>query len=133
MKIIKMRYSIEPRDRTYVKGYGFLSFAKNMGKSLSNKYGQKRLDSAKKSTTDAIKTASKKAIQKIAEATGDLTGNKIADKITNTAKKSTKELPNDETEEDAELATPKKRYISPEERQQIIDELRLVPKKDAYF
>ena len=39
--------------------YGFLSFAKNMGKSLSNKYGQKLLDSAKKSTTDAIKTASK--------------------------------------------------------------------------
>ena len=128
-----MRYSIEPRDRIYVKGYGFLSFAKNMGKSLSNKYGQKLLDSAKKSTTDAIKTASKKAIQKIAEATGDLTGNKIADKITNTAKKSTKELPNDETEEDAELATPKKRYISPEERQKIIDELWLVPKKDAYL
>ena len=42
MKIvcIKMRYSIKPRDRIYVKGYGFLSFAKNMGKSLSNKYGQ---------------------------------------------------------------------------------------------
>ena len=31
-------------------------------------------------------------------------------------------------DEDAELTTPKKRYISPEERQQIIDELRLVPK-----
>ena len=77
-----MRYSIEPRDRIYVKGYGFLSFAKNMGKSLSNKYGQKLLDSAKKSTTDAIKTASKRAIQKTAEATGDLIGNKIADKIT---------------------------------------------------
>ena len=44
MKIIKMRYSIEPRDRIYVKGYGFLSFAKNMGKNLSNKYGQKLLD-----------------------------------------------------------------------------------------
>ena len=43
---MKMRYSIEPRDRTYVKGNGFLSFAKNIGKSLSNKYGQKRLDSA---------------------------------------------------------------------------------------
>ena len=27
---------------------------------------------------------------------------------------------------DVEKATPKKRYISPEERQQIIDELRLV-------
>ena len=53
-----MRYSIEPRNRIYVKGYGFLSFAK----SLSNKYDQKFLDSAKKSTTDAIKTASKRAI-----------------------------------------------------------------------
>ena len=122
-----MRYSIEPRDRIYVKGYGFLSFAKNMGKSLSNKYGQKLLDSAKKSTTDAIKTASKRAIQKTAEATGDLIGNKIADKITSVSrKKSTKELPNNETEEDAEITTHKKRYISPEERQQIIDELRLV-------
>ena len=56
----------------YVKGYGFLSFAKNMGKSLSNKYCQKLLDSAKKSTTDARKTASKRTIQKIADATGDL-------------------------------------------------------------
>ena len=35
-----MRYSIEPRDRIYVKGYGFLSFAKNIGKSLSSKHGQ---------------------------------------------------------------------------------------------
>ena len=48
----------------YVKGYRFLSFAKNMGKSLNNKYGQKPLDIAKKSTADAIKTASKRAIQK---------------------------------------------------------------------
>ena len=81
-----MRYSIEPRDRIYVKGYGFLSFAKNMGKSLSNKYGQKLLDSAKKSTTDAIKTASKSEIQKIGEATGDLIGNKIADELTSLSK-----------------------------------------------
>ena len=72
-----MRYSIEPRDRIYVKGYGFLSFAKNMGKNLSNKYDQKRLDRAKKSTTNAIKTASKRAIQTTAEAPGDLLGNKI--------------------------------------------------------
>ena len=57
-----MRYSVEPRDRIYVKGYGFLSFAKNMGKRLSSKYGQKRLDTAKKCTTDAIKTVSKRAI-----------------------------------------------------------------------
>ena len=53
-----MRYSIEPRDKIYVKGYKFLSFAKNMGKNLSSKYGQKLLDGAKKSTTDAVKTAS---------------------------------------------------------------------------
>ena len=58
-----MRYSIEPRDIIYVKGYGSLSFAKNISKNLSNKYGQKLLDSVKKSTTDAIKTASKRAIQ----------------------------------------------------------------------
>ena len=66
-----MRYSIEPRDRVYVKGYGFLSFAKNM----SNKYGKKLVDTAKKSGTDAIKSASKRAIQKTAEVTGDLIGN----------------------------------------------------------
>ena len=102
-----------------------------MGKSLSNKYGQKLLDSAKKSTADAIKTASKTVIQKPAEATGDLIGNKIADKITIASKKrSTKELTNDKTkEEDVEIPTPKKRYISPEEREKIIDELRLVLKK----
>ena len=124
-----MRYSIEPRDRIYVKGYGFSSFAKNMGKSLSNKYGQKLRDSAEKSTTDTIKTASKSVIQKTAETTGDLIGNKIADKITSVSKKASKELPNDETKvEDVEITTHKKRYISPEESQQIIDELRLVPK-----
>ena len=106
-----------------------------MGEILSNKYGKKLLDSAKKSTKDAIKTTSKRGIQKTAEATSNLIGNKIADKITSVSKKKpAKELPNDETkEEDVEIATPKKRYISPEERQQIIDELRLVPKKDIYF
>ena len=82
-----MRYSIEPWERIYVKGYGFLSFAKIMRKSLSNKCGQKLLDSAKKSATDAIRTASKKTIQKTAEATGDLICNKIADKITSVSKK----------------------------------------------
>ena len=63
-----------------MKGYRFLSFAKNMGKNLCNKSGEKLLDSAKKSTTDAIKTPSKRAIQKTAKATGDLIGNKIVDK-----------------------------------------------------
>ena len=52
-----MRYSIEPRERRYVQGYGFLSFAKSIGKNISNEYGQKLLDTARKSATDAIKTA----------------------------------------------------------------------------
>ena len=59
-----MKYWTEPRDRIYVKGYGFLSFAKNMAKSLSNKYGQRLLDSAKKSTTDAIKQLQKGQFKK---------------------------------------------------------------------
>ena len=92
----------------------------------TDKYGKKLVDTAKKSTTDAIKTASKRVIQKTAEATGDLVGNKIADKITSVSKKSTKKLPT--IDEDVELTTPQKRYISPEERQQITDELRLVPR-----
>ena len=103
-----------------------MSFAKNIGKYLSNKYSQKIIDTAKKSTTDAKKTASKRAIQKTAEVTGDFIGNKIADKITNISKKAVKELSNnnnDEKEEDVEITTHKKRYISPEERQRIIDEL----------
>ena len=45
------------RDTIYVKGYGFLSFAKN----LSNKYNQKFLIVPKKFTTDAIK----KLLQKV--------------------------------------------------------------------
>ena len=57
-----------------------------MGKSLSNKYGQKLLESTKKSTTDAIKIASKRGIQKTAEATGDLIDNKIADQTTSVSK-----------------------------------------------
>ena len=60
---IKVRYSIEPRDIVYVKGYGFLSFAKHIGTHLSNKCSQKRLNSAKKSTVDAIKAASKGTIE----------------------------------------------------------------------
>ena len=81
-----------------------------------------------------MQTASKREIQKTTEATGDLIGNKIADKITSVLRKSAtklhpKELNNDnETEEDVEMTTHKKRYVSSEERQQTIDGLRLVPK-----
>ena len=58
------RYLVQPRDRIFVKGYGFLSFAKNMGKSigknisksLNSKYSQKPLDSAKQSATHLFKS-----------------------------------------------------------------------------
>ena len=107
-----------------------------MCKSLSNKYGQTLFDSAKKSTTDAIRTASKRAIQKTAESTWDLIGNKIADKIISVSTKLHSKKPfnnNNNNNEDVELTTHKKIYISHEERQQIINELRLVPTKDEYF
>ena len=58
-------------------------------------------------------------------------GNKIANKITSVSKKKPdKELHNNDDEaEDVEIATSKKRYISLEERKQIIEKLRLAPKK----
>ena len=87
-----------------------MCFAKNIGKKLANKYGQERFDDAKKSPTDAIKTASKRAVQKTAVATGDLIGNKIADKITSVSKKSPKKSQNDEME------ALKQRYISPDKK-----------------
>ena len=59
-----MRYLIEPRDRRYVKGYGFLSFAKIIGKNISNKYSQKLVDSAKKSATDSIRGILQKEVFK---------------------------------------------------------------------
>ena len=68
-------------------------------------------------------------------------GNKIADKITSVSKKSFINNDDDDDDddnnnnnnEDVEITAHKKRYISPEKRQQIINELRLVPQKDAYF
>ena len=125
-----MRYSIEPRARRYAKGYGFLSFAKNMGthatrvaKNLNNKYSQKLADTAKKSATDALKIAGKRAIQKTAEASGDLVGSFIADQIISISKKTKTSKPHSNV---GSNEIPKEKYISPQERQKIIDELRLI-------
>ena len=109
-----MRYSIEPRFRKYVKGYGFLSFAKNFG----NKYGKKLIDTAPKTGMDAAKITSKRVVQKT------LIGNKIADKITSIGKQKQKEKPKEKPKEKLEEI-----YIPPEKRQQIIDDLRLFKKK----
>ena len=92
-----MRHSLEPEYRKHVKGYGFLSFARNFGdkygKKLMNtaiktgtnfnsKYGKRLTDATIKTGKDFATIAGKKIVQKSAEATGDLVGNKIADKIT---------------------------------------------------
>ena len=84
---MKMRYSTESRFRKYVKGYGFLSFARQFG----NRYVKKLMDTATKTGIDAAKTAFKRVVQKTAEDTGDLIGNKIADKITSVGKPKEKE------------------------------------------
>ena len=59
---------------------------KGLSKNLNGKSSPKLHDHAKKSATDAFKTALKRAIQKLAEATGNLIGNKIANRITKVSK-----------------------------------------------
>ena len=106
-----MRYSMEPKFRKYVKGYGFLSFARK----FRDKYGKKLMDAATKTGIDAAKTASKRIVQETAEAKGDLIGNKMADKITSIGK----------TKEKEKINKPEEIYIPPEKRQKIIDDLKL--------
>ena len=83
-----MKDSTEPGDRIYVKRWGFLSLQKIWVKIQAINMVKNFQIGLKKSTTDAVKTASKRAIQKTAKATGDLIGNKNADKITNVLRKS---------------------------------------------
>ena len=70
-----------------------------------------------------LKTA---LIQKAAETMGSLIGNKIADTVTNVSKR----LPQNQLEivdsEKEHKEITKERYIPPEKRQQIVDDLRLV-------
>ena len=106
-----MRYSIEPRERRFVKGYGFMSFPRN----FSDKYTKSLMDKGIDLSKIFAKTAGKKILKETTKATGDLIGNKIADKIT--AKRHNEDEVNNEI--------PKEKNISPKERQKIIDELKL--------
>ena len=108
-----MRYSLEPRSRKYVEGYGFLPLANKMfdvGKKVATS----------KVTNDFAKAAGKKVVNKTVEATGDLVGSKIADKITSMKSKgrtiTEKERQTDETNDV---------FIPPEKRAQIIKDLKL--------
>ena len=110
------RYSVQPRDWIFGKDYGFLSFARKVGKSksknLSSKYNQKLLDHAKQSATDALKTASKKNDSKYSRKDWWSNWKKIADKITRVSKNLPKNNP--ETNEEEML---RERYTSPEDKQ----------------
>ena len=131
------RYSIQPRDRIFVKSYGF-SFTKNLAKNtdkkisknLSGKYSQKLIDCAKQSAIDLFETASKRAIEKTAEAAGDLIGNKVADKITKVSRISPQNkletVTNAEENVGLDREIPRARFMSPENRQNFIDDLRLI-------
>ena len=135
-----MRYSLEPKYRRYVHGYGFLSFARkfeykygknfintatetgiNSAKKFGDKYGKKIMDTTKKEGINFAKTAGKRIVQKSADATGDLIGNKIANKITSLGNKPENDKPNEINGTDE----PEEIIIRLEKRQQIIDDLRL--------
>ena len=106
-----MIHLTQPRFRKYVKGYGFLSFARKFG----DKYGKKLMNTATKTGIDTTKTASKRVVQKTVESTGDMIGNKIPDKITSVGRSKEK----NKTKKAEEI------YILPEKRQQIINDLKL--------
>ena len=84
----------------------FLPFARN----FSDKYSKSLIDKGIDVSKTFAKTAGKRILKERAKVTGDLIGNKIADKIT------AKSIKHDVTNE---------RYLSPEERQEIINTLRL--------
>ena len=129
-----MTYSNDNPIRKYVKGYGFMSFAKNCGSKYGEKFLNKGISASKRIKNTASKfnqskygkmlknqrsefgkIAGKKILTKSAEAKGDLIGSKIADKITSLK---VKDKPQEIIEEEEII-------IPPEKRQQIINDLRL--------
>ena len=101
------RYSIEPRTRKYVKGYGFSSFTRN----FSIEYKKQLLDTG----LDALKTASKKVVPKAAKETSESIGNKIADKIVKP-----KHVINENPRNVEKIIIP------PEKREEVLNESRQV-------
>ena len=87
-----MIYRKDNKIRRYVKGYGFMTFAKNLGSngkimnkgiSAASKFNQNKYGKMMKNQGSEFgKIAGKKILTKSAEATGDLIGSKIADKMT---------------------------------------------------
>ena len=109
-----MTYRTDNKIRKYVKGYGFMSFAKNLGSKYGKKVMGKGISVSKKinqsnygkllknQASEFGKIAGKKILTKSAEATADLMGSKITDKITSFK---SKEKPQG-TEEEQEIIIP---------------------------
>ena len=122
-----MTYSKDNQIRKYVKGYGFMSFAKNFGSKYGKKFLNKGISASKRIKDTASKfnqskygKVLKNQGSEFAEATGDLTGSKIADKITSFKSKPQEKIESERfPEEEEEIIIP------PEKRQQILDDLRL--------
>ena len=115
------RYSVDPR--VFVKGNGYLYFAKNMGKNfsenicknVSGKYGQKLLDHAKQSAADAFKTSSKRVIQNSRNILVIQLDVKLLIKLQKVAAKNYSEVVTNEHDKQI----PEERHVSPNERQDI--------------
>ena len=112
-----MTYRTDNKIRKYVKGYGFISFAKNLGPKHGKKIIDKGISASqskygkifKKQGSEFGRIAVKKIIKKYAEATGDLIGSKITGKITSGKK-------DEKPQEPQEIITP------PDKRQQILND-----------
>ena len=119
-----MTYRAENKIRIFVKGYGFMSFAKNLGSKYGKKIMNKGISASKKFSQSKYgkigrefgKIAGKNILTKSAEATGDLIGSKIADKITSLK---VKDKPQEIIGEEQEIIIPL------DKRQQILNDLRL--------
>ena len=121
-----MAYRTDNKIKRYVKVYGFMSFAKNLGSKYGKKIINKGISASKKFNQNKYgnilknqgseygKIAGKNILTKSAEGTGDLNGSKIANKITSFK---SKEKP--KVIEELEI------IISPGKRQQILNDLRL--------
>ena len=105
------------------------SIGKNIGKIISKsvhgKYSQKLIDRDKKSGTGALKTVSERPIQEMVEEVGDLTGNKTADEITKISKILQENNSETVSNEDDKIIA-KERFLSLEEKQKIIDDLKIM-------
>ena len=123
-----MTYCTDNQIRKYVKGYGFMTFAKNLGSkygkkimskgiSITSKFNQSKYGKMLTNQgSEFRKIADKKILTKSAEATGDLIGWKIADKVTSLK---VNDKPQKVIEELQEIIIP------PDKRQQILNNLRL--------